>query len=56
MVRVNDLLIDERWELAAIAAVRRTREQEPQEWADHLREAEEWPSVEAPVVDEWNSR
>jgi len=32
-------LLDEHWELAA---VHRTREQEPQEWADYLREAEEW--------------
>ena len=47
-------LLDEHWELSAIAAVRRTREHEPQEWADYLGEAEEWAAAEAPAVDDWD--
>lgn len=47
-------LLDEHWELSAIAAVRHTRENEPDEWADYLAEAEEWSAAEAPIVDEWD--
>lgn len=47
-------LLDEHWELSAIAAVRSTREHEPAEWSDYLAEAEEGAAAEAPVVDGWD--
>jgi hypothetical protein len=46
-------LIDEHWQAAAIAAVRRYRETDPQGWADYLAEADGWAGVEAPATDEW---
>ncbi|HTQ19431.1 hypothetical protein [Mycobacterium sp.] len=46
-------LIDEHWQANAIAAVRRTRETDPQGWADYIAEAEEWSDAEAPIADEW---
>lgn len=46
-------LIDEHWQATAIAAVRDSRERDPQGWADYIDEAQEWAGVEAPIVDEW---
>jgi hypothetical protein len=46
-------LIDEHWQAAAIAAVRRYRESDPQGWSDYIAEAEEWAGIDAPVTDEW---
>lgn len=46
-------LVDEHWRAAAIAAVRRYRESDPQGWSDYLTEAEEWADAEAPAVGEW---
>jgi hypothetical protein len=46
-------LIDEHWQAAAIAAVRRYRESDPQGWADYLAEAGELAGADAPVADEW---
>jgi len=44
-------LIDEHWRAAAVAAVRRSRETDPQGWDAYLAEADEWESVEAPVAE-----
>lgn len=46
-------LMDEHWEAAAIAAVRRYRESDPQGWADYLAEAGKLAGADAPVTDEW---
>ena len=44
-------LIDEHWRAAAVAAVVRSQQTDPQGWDAYLAEAEEWESVEAPVVE-----
>lgn len=46
-------LVDEHWQAAAIAAVRRYRESDPQGWSDYLAQAEESSSADAPISDEW---
>ncbi|WP_343599777.1 hypothetical protein [Mycobacterium sp.] len=46
-------LIDEHWRSAAIAAVHRYRESDPQGWADYLAEADELAGADAPIGDEW---
>jgi hypothetical protein len=46
-------LIDEHWQAAAIAAVRRYRETDPQGWSDYLAEADELTAADAPVADDW---
>ncbi|MGH3636347.1 hypothetical protein [Mycobacterium sp.] len=46
-------LIDEHWKAAAVSAVRRYRESNPEGWANYVAEAEDWSRVEAPVNDEW---
>ncbi|MCV7379849.1 hypothetical protein BST11_09720 [Mycobacterium alsense] len=46
-------LINEHWQASAIAAVHRYRQGDPQGWADHVDEAQEWSDVEAPIADEW---
>lgn len=44
-------LIDEHWRAAAVAAVQRSQETDPQGWGAYLAEAQEWESVEAPVAE-----
>lgn len=46
-------LIDEHWQAAAIAAVERSYEQDPEGWSDYLAEADELAPADAPVTDEW---
>ncbi len=46
-------LIDEHWRAAAITAVRRYRESDPQGWADYLAEADDLAGADAPIGDEW---
>ena len=46
-------LIDEHWRAAAVAAVHRYREDDPQGWSDYLAEADEMAGADAPVDDEW---
>jgi hypothetical protein len=46
-------LIDEHWQAAAIAAVRRYRESDPQGWSDFIAEADELAGADAPISDEW---
>lgn len=46
-------LVDEHRQAAAIAAVHRYRESDPQGWSDYLVEAEEWSGADAPISDEW---
>jgi hypothetical protein len=46
-------LIDEHWRAAAIAAVHRYRESDPQGWSDYLAEADDLAGADAPVSDEW---
>jgi len=46
-------LIDEHWRSAAIAAVHRYRESDPQGWSDYLSAADELASADAPIADEW---
>lgn len=46
-------LIDEHWQAAAVAAVRRYRESDPQGWSAYLAEAEDLAGADAPVSDDW---
>ncbi|WP_226358314.1 MULTISPECIES: hypothetical protein [unclassified Pseudonocardia] len=46
-------LLDEHWERAVVAAVRRDRERAPQEWLDYLAEADELAAADAAVIDGW---
>lgn len=46
-------LIDEHWRSAAVAAVYRYRESDPQGWSDYLAEADELAAADAPIGDEW---
>ncbi|MDQ2708241.1 MAG: hypothetical protein M3Z25_11635 [Actinomycetota bacterium] len=46
-------LIDEHWRSAAVAAVHRYRESDPQGWSDYLAEADELAAADAPINDEW---
>lgn len=45
-------LIDEHWRAAAIAAVHRYRESDPQDWSDYLAGADELAGTDAPVSDD----
>lgn len=47
-------LVDEHWQAAAVAAVRRYRESDPQGWAGYLAGAAELAEAEAPIGDEWS--
>lgn len=47
-------LLDEHWEAAAVAAIRRDREADPQGWAEYLAAADNLTAADAPVADEWN--
>jgi hypothetical protein len=46
-------LIDEHWRAAAVAAVHRYRESNPQGWSEYLAEADEMAGADAPIGDEW---
>lgn len=46
-------LIDEHWRAAAVAAVHRYRESDPQGWSEYLAEADEMAGADAPIGDEW---
>lgn len=55
-VSANDAirrLLDEHWEAAALAAVERYREDDPQGWADYLAEVDDSSAADGPVTDEW---
>lgn len=47
-------LLDEHWEAAALAAVRRDRAADPQGWAEYLAAADELAVADAPITDEWH--
>lgn len=47
-------LLDEHWMQQAIADVEDYRVNDPQGWADYLREADELSQADAPITDGWN--
>lgn len=47
-------LIDEHWQAAAVAAVHRYREADPQGWSDYLAEADELTDAHAVIGDNWS--
>jgi hypothetical protein len=47
-------LVDEHWQVAAIAAVHRYSESDPQGWAEYLAGADELAEADAPISDEWS--
>ncbi len=49
-------LIDEHWQAAAVAAVHRYRESDPQGWTDYLAEADDLAGADAPIGDAWADR
>lgn len=46
-------LLDEHWMQQAIADVEDYRVNNPQGWADYLREADELAQADAPITDGW---
>ncbi len=46
-------LIDEHWQIAAIAAVDAYRYEDPDGWAAYLAEADELSGTDVAIVDEW---
>ena len=46
-------LLDEHWQAAAVAAVQRYRENDPEGWAEYLADADAFGGA-APVVDGWS--
>lgn len=46
-------LIDEHWQAAAVDAVHRYRESDPQGWVDYIAEAEELSDADSPIIDAW---
>lgn len=51
-------LVDEHWQAAAVAAVHRYRECDPQGWSEYLADAGGSVDADAPIGDGWapNSR
>jgi len=49
-------LLDEHWQAEAIAAVRRTRLDDPQAYAEYLDEADELAAADAPLPDDEAAR
>lgn len=47
-------LIDEHWRAAAVDAVRRYRESDPQGWSEYLVEADELAAADATIGDDWS--
>jgi hypothetical protein len=47
-------LLDEHWQRQAIEAVNRFRQEDPEGWAEYLREAEELDAGSAQPVDPWH--
>ncbi|WP_322780111.1 hypothetical protein [Frankia sp. Cas4] len=47
-------LLDEHWQLKAVATMDRFRAQDPEGWAEYLAEGEEWSAVDAPVTEVWD--
>jgi len=47
-------LVDEHWQVAAVAAVHRYSESDPQGWADYLAGADKLAEADAPISDEWS--
>jgi hypothetical protein len=47
-------LIEEHEQAAAIAAVQRYREENPQGWAEYLAEADADAAADAPITDGWH--
>jgi hypothetical protein len=46
-------LVEEHWQAAAVAAVRRYRESDPQGWVDYVAAAEASSSADAAISDQW---
>jgi hypothetical protein len=49
-------LIDEHWRAAAVAAVHRYRESDPQGWSDYLAEADELAAADAAIGEAWQDK
>ena len=47
-------LVDEHWQAAAVAAVERYSERDPQGWTDYLAGADELAEADDPISDEWS--
>lgn len=46
-------LIDEHWQAAAVAAVRRYRESDAEGWSDYVADADGLTDNDAPIRDAW---
>lgn len=49
-------LMDEHWQAAAVEAVRRYRESDPQGWSNYIAETDELAGADAPIADAWVDR
>lgn len=45
-------LLDEHWKATAVAAVRRTQHDDPDDWAAYIADAQRTADAQAPVPDE----
>jgi hypothetical protein len=48
-------LVDEHWQAAAVAAVRRSRDRDPGGWSAYVADAEASSSADAAIGDEWSA-
>lgn len=46
-------LIEEHWQVAALTAVHRYRDSDPQGWAQYIADADALAGADAPLRDEW---
>lgn len=49
-------LIDEHWERKALEAMERFRREDPEGYADYLREMNEWDATASAPLDPWNDQ
>lgn len=48
-------LLDEHWQVAAIAAIDRYRDSDPAGWSNYLAEADELAQADAAITDPWQT-
>ena len=48
-------LIDEHWQAAAVAAVRRYGEFDPEGWSEYVADADGLAAADAPIRDGWST-
>jgi hypothetical protein len=49
-------LLDEHWEVRAIAAMDQFRASDPEGWSEYLADADQWDRTQTPVADRWDEQ